>query len=128
MKRKGNRNRRASARRMAGVLLGLAAVLCCLAALRDSPRGTREGYAARGRSIAAIRPGKPGGTVSINEAGAEELTGLPGIGETLAQAIIDEREKNGPFRYPEDLMAARGIGRAKYEQIRPYLDFDEEEE
>ena len=56
------------------------------------------------------------------QADAEELQQLPGIGETLAQAILDEREAHGPFLYPEDLMAVRGIGESKYAQIRPWLE------
>ena len=50
------------------------------------------------------------GRVNINTAGLEELMALPGIGEIRAQAIIDDREQNGPFRYPEDLTRVKGIG------------------
>ena len=50
------------------------------------------------------------GRVDINAAGLEELMTLPGIGQARAQAILDDREANGPFRYPEDLLRVRGIG------------------
>ena len=50
------------------------------------------------------------GRVNINTAGPEELMTLPGIGEVRAQAIIDDREQNGPFRYPEELTRVKGIG------------------
>ena len=50
------------------------------------------------------------GAVDINTAGLEELMALPGIGESRAQAILDDRAANGPFRYPEDLIRVKGIG------------------
>ena len=53
------------------------------------------------------------GWVDVNHGEIPELVELPGIGETLAQAIIDERESRGPFRYPEDLLSVRGIGEKK---------------
>ena len=50
------------------------------------------------------------GRVNINTAGPEELMTLPGIGEVRALAIIEDREANGPFVYPEDLTRVKGIG------------------
>ena len=50
------------------------------------------------------------GRININTAGPEELMTLPGIGEVRAQAIIEDREQNGPFRYPEELTRVKGIG------------------
>ena len=54
----------------------------------------------------AAQPGR----VDVNTAGLEELMTLPGIGKVRAQAILDDREANGPFRYPEDLIRVKGIG------------------
>ena len=48
--------------------------------------------------------------MDVNAAGLEELMTLPGIGEVRAQAILDDRAANGPFRYPEDLIRVKGIG------------------
>ena len=47
--------------------------------------------------------------IDINSATREELTLLPGIGETLAQRIVDYRQKNGPFEKIYDLSKVRGI-------------------
>jgi competence protein ComEA len=55
--------------------------------------------------------------VNINEAGPEELTQLPGIGPSRAQAIIAEREKRR-FRRVEDIIRVPGIGRKTFDRIR----------
>jgi competence protein ComEA len=59
--------------------------------------------------------------VDINTAEWVELQELPGIGDTLAQRIVESRQQDGPFLDHDDLRRVRGIGRAKLEQIRPYL-------
>jgi competence protein ComEA len=48
--------------------------------------------------------------IHINLAGKEEFMALPGIGEVLAQRILDYRAEHGPFRYPEELIYVPGIG------------------
>lgn len=58
-----------------------------------------------------------GSTVNINAAGATELETLPGVGPATAQKIVDDREKNGPFAAPEDLMRVPGIGPKKFEAL-----------
>ena len=47
---------------------------------------------------------------------------LPGIGKVYASMLIEEREKNGIFFYPEDLTAVKGIGKGKLGKI--YQDID----
>lgn len=56
--------------------------------------------------------------ININSASAQELQKLSGIGETLAQRIIDYREKNGSFTSIEDLKKVSGIGDARYESLK----------
>lgn len=58
-----------------------------------------------------------GGKVNINTASAEQLDTLPGVGESTAKKIIDDREENGPFSSPEDLKRVSGIGDKKYEDL-----------
>ncbi|MEM9515442.1 MAG: ComEA family DNA-binding protein [Actinomycetota bacterium] len=48
--------------------------------------------------------------VDVNAADLETLQTLPGIGPTIAGAIIDDRERNGPFGSPADLERVQGIG------------------
>ena len=51
------------------------------------------------------------GPVDINTADAETIaTELNGIGMAKAKAIIEYREKYGPFKNPEDLSLVKGIG------------------
>ena len=79
-------------------------------------------HARSGRGRAAVQT-VPEGPICANTAGAEELTKLPGIGPVLAENWITEREGNGPFFYPEDLLTIRGIGNGKLEKIRDQLNF-----
>ena len=55
--------------------------------------------------------------ININEAGADVLVLLPGIGPSRAQAIIAEREKRR-FRRVEDIIRVPGIGRKTFSRIR----------
>jgi competence protein ComEA len=59
--------------------------------------------------------------VDLNEADWPELSQLPGVGETLAQRIVDSRETEGAFVDNEDLQRVRGIGPRTFERIKPYL-------
>ena len=56
--------------------------------------------------------------IDLNRAEAWLLEALPGIGEVRAQAIIDYRHQNGPFRNISELTKVEGIGIATYEQIK----------
>lgn len=57
-------------------------------------------------------------TVNLNTATLEELTSLPGIGESTAQKIIDYRRQNGKFKAIEDLKNVSGIGESKFDNIK----------
>lgn len=59
--------------------------------------------------------------VDINEAGAAELSKLPGVGEQVAKRIIAYREENGPFEKAEELMNVRGIGEKSFLKLKPHI-------
>ncbi|HZF26459.1 MAG TPA: ComEA family DNA-binding protein [Steroidobacteraceae bacterium] len=57
--------------------------------------------------------------VNINTADARTLAKeLSGIGLSRAQAIVDYREKNGPFKSVDELAKVKGIGTKVVEQNR----------
>ena len=63
----------------------------------------------------------PRHSIDLNTASAEQLQQLPGIGPRRAKAIVTLREKSGPFRRVEDLLAVPHITRRTIEKIRPYV-------
>ncbi|KOP83514.1 helix-hairpin-helix domain-containing protein [Cytobacillus solani] len=61
------------------------------------------------------------GKVNINTADDTELQTLTGIGPAKAAAIIDYREKNGPFKVIEDLKLISGIGEKSFEKLKEQI-------
>jgi competence protein ComEA len=59
--------------------------------------------------------------VNINRAERWLLEALPGIGETLAERIIEYREQNGLFRNINELIMVSGITLSTYEKIKDYI-------
>lgn len=59
--------------------------------------------------------------VNINTAARWELMSLPGIGEALANRIIEYRDENGPFSVTEELMNVRGIGESLFDSIEQLI-------
>ncbi len=61
--------------------------------------------------------------INVNRAPPSELEKLPGIGPALAQRMVEERTRNGPFRGLQDLRRVSGIGDAKIAQMAPFVVF-----
>jgi competence protein ComEA len=59
--------------------------------------------------------------VNINTATKEQLDALPGIGPVKAQAIVDYRTANGPFKTPADIMKVRGIKEGEFAKIKDQI-------
>jgi len=63
----------------------------------------------------------PAAPLDLNAATAAQLVQVPGLGTAAAKAIVQFRERSGPFQRVEDLLAIRGISVRKLAQIRPYI-------
>jgi len=60
------------------------------------------------------------GKININRASKEELIELPGIGEVLAERIIQYRTES-MFENIEEITQVSGVGDKKYEEIKDYI-------
>ncbi|MGH2783684.1 MAG: helix-hairpin-helix domain-containing protein [Actinomycetota bacterium] len=79
---------------------------------------------AGGDPTGATGDGGSGGAsdkVNINTATVSQLEELPGIGEVIAQRIVDYRTQHGPFKTVRDLLKVEGIGEKKFESIQDYV-------
>ena len=59
--------------------------------------------------------------VNVNESIWVDWIQLEGIGPSLAQRIVTDRNLNGPFSSIEDVTRVQGIGPATLDRIRPWL-------
>ena len=59
--------------------------------------------------------------ISLNRENEVGLTALPGIGNSLARAIVRERQNRGGFKNLDELRDIKGIGKKLLEKIRPFL-------
>jgi comEA protein len=59
--------------------------------------------------------------INLNNAYTADLQLLPGIGEVMAERIIEYREKTGGFKNIEELKNVKGIGEKKFEMLKPFV-------
>lgn len=62
--------------------------------------------------------------ININTAAKEQLIMLPGVGESTADKIIMYRDNHNGFRKIEDIMKIKGIGKKKFEKLKPFIKVD----
>lgn len=68
---------------------------------------------------ATVQAGEP---VNINTADARTLAAsLDGVGLNKAKAIIAYRDKQGPFRHPDELVNVKGIGLSTVDRNRQFI-------
>lgn len=81
--------------------------------------GTATG--ARAGSLTVRQRFLLGRKVNLNLAGYEEISGLPGISDAVAKAIVAHRKLLGGFRRPDDLLAVPGIKEKRLKKILPFI-------
>ncbi len=59
--------------------------------------------------------------MDVNQAGWEEISGLPGISDGVARGVVERRRRAGPFRRAADLLAVPGIKEKRLKKILPFL-------
>lgn len=72
-------------------------------------------------ALSAAKKHPPAQPLDLNAATAEQLQQVPGVGPNMAKAIVEFREKSGPVRRVEDLLAIRGITKQRLGKMRPYI-------
>ena len=109
-------------RKIIGTCLLILAAALAAAGLFPLKRSEKVTYGSRTNRILSL-PAVPhlADDDLSNTGNVEELILLPGIGPAAADGILAERENNGPFIYPEDLISVNGIGESKLSQIRTFL-------
>lgn len=82
------------------------------AAARITPEAAPERAPKQDLEPADPRP------LDLNEATAEQLARLPGVGPGLARRIVEERQRRGRFEGPEGLRSVLGLGPRKLAALR----------
>lgn len=59
--------------------------------------------------------------INLNTADLQELKSISGIGDVLAQRIIDYRTENGKFYSIEEIRQIQGIGTGMFEKIKNFI-------
>ena len=78
-------------------------------------------HAARAQRLA--RPLRPGETIDLNTASADEIARLPRIGMSLAKRIVEDRTTRGAFRGLEELDRVPGVGPALLDRLSEWVAF-----
>lgn len=99
---------------MATLLLGILVLAPGIVAAGEGKPAQEKPAVAAAREI----PRK----LDLNRVSAAELVGVPGIGPSTAQAIVDLRSKKGAFTRVEELLEVTGIKERKLAALAAYLE------
>ena len=91
---------------------GLAALLLMASAPSAAAPAGADSKETKQESVSAV---------DINSATVEELMSVPGIGQVIAQRIVEFREKNGPYKTVDELLKVQGIGEKSLAKYRERL-------
>lgn len=98
------------------ISLALVAIASCKSA-ETANNGNAIALSTSGATATAPQTAPHDPCLNLNTASAEELIGLPGIGEVMAKKIIDYRERHGRFRRTEEIIIIEGFSERKYRAI-----------
>lgn len=109
------------------ILIGITVAFLCLLLGVFLGRSSNKSYIqiqdnqrVQTQPTASEQPAAPA-QIDINTATAEQFDLLPGIGEELAQRIVDYRETHGNFKSIDELMNVSGIGEKKFANIKDFI-------
>jgi len=109
--------------RFAGAVLIITLAIGIAAGLFDQ-KGTDGPVSGQGESCSpdsCAGPSPAYRRLDINAATEDQLVILPGIGPKKARAIVDWRDRNGPFKNLDELTSVHGIGPKTLEGLRQYV-------
>ena len=92
-----------------GRMLGVFVSLICISLVLISP------------ALARTKKQLPARPFDLNTATLKQLEELPGVGPVTAHAILNFREKSGPFKSVNDLLVIPRISKKRLDKIRPYV-------
>jgi comEA protein len=107
-----------------GLALALAALVSTpsFAAQTAAAKPAKSASSAKAtRASSRVHKAAPTGKVNLNTASAAELSALPGVGEKLAERIVEHRQKTGGFKSTQELMNVKGVGEKNFTKIQSYL-------